>query len=164
MDRRVDRSLTAGLMHQPEPTPDHRVADLADRQRPRHRARPPQPQQTVGAGELVDGGPAFHAGHAVPQGQSLRVPQQIPDAACDDQPLTQRAAVSLNLGLIRRRDDDRPSRQQVPRPLAGLRMGGVLVVDGQLVADLPGGDQLATRRGLDKRDHPATARGSTRRR
>ena len=104
------------------------------------------------------GGPAFHPGHIVPQRQSLRVAQQFPDAAGDDHPLTQRSAVGLHLRPIRRRADHRPLRQQVPRALAGLRMGGILVVDGQLVADLAAGDQLATRRGLDQRDHPATAR------
>ncbi len=156
--RGVDGRLGAGFMHQSEPAPDHRVADLADRKRARHRARPAQPQQAVGAGELVDGGPAVDTRHTVPQRQSLRVAQHITDAATHDQSLAERAAVGLHRGRLGRRADDRALGQQVPRTFACLRMRRILVVDGQLVADLAVGDQLATRRGFDQRADPAAAR------
>ena len=70
-----------------EPAADHRVADLADRHRAGHRARPAQPQQLVRAGELVDRGAAVHPRHAVPQCQCLGVAQHRADSAPDDQPL-----------------------------------------------------------------------------
>ena len=102
----VDGATRAAVVHQPEAAADHRVTDLAHRQRARHRARPAQPQQAVGTGELVDGGPAVDAGHAVPQRQGLRVAQHITDAAADDQPLAERAAVGLHRG--RHRPTSRP--------------------------------------------------------
>ena len=74
----VDGRLLTLLVQQPEPTADHRIADLADRQRARHRARPAQPQQAVCARELVDGGPAFHPGDVVPQRQNLLCSAIIP--------------------------------------------------------------------------------------
>lgn len=48
------------LSHRQAPEADDGVADLADRHDPRHQARPAQPHQPVGAGELVDGGAAVH--------------------------------------------------------------------------------------------------------
>ena len=94
-------------MQQREAAPDHRVADLAHRHRPRHRARPAQPQQLVLAGELVDRGAAVHPRDVVPQRQRLGVAQHTTDAAAHDQPLAQRRAVALHR-LGRRRWTRRP--------------------------------------------------------
>src|SRR5258705_513794 len=65
-------------------------------------------------------------------------------------PTRMRAAERIARSGIRRRTHDGPLGQQMPRALAGLRVRGVLVVDGQPVADLAVGDQLATGRGLDQ--------------
>ena len=109
------------VVHQAEAATDHRVTDLADRHRARHRARPAQPQQPVLAGEFVDGGAAVDPVDAVPQRDRLRVAQQPSMRPRDDDPLTQRTAV----GAARRRayaDEQTtgPFGQQMPRPLTGL--------------------------------------------
>ena len=131
-------------MQQREAAADDRVTDLAHRHRPRHRARPAQPQQLVLAGELVDRGAAVHPRHVMPQRQRLRVAQHRTDPPSNDHPLTHRCAVALHrLGGEAGRDDHRPLGQQVPRALARLRVCRVLVVDRQLVADPPVGEKLA---------------------
>jgi hypothetical protein len=141
-------------MQQPESTADHRVSDLADRERTRHRARPPQSQQPVGAGELVDGGLALDTGHSAPERQNLRVAQNVADAPAHDQPLAERAAIRLHLRRTLGRENHRPLGQQMPWALAGLRVRRILVVDRQLVADLPRSDQLALRGEIRQRAHP----------
>ena len=154
MLRGIDRAVLAGgvVVHQAEAAADHRVADLADRQRAGHRARPAQPHQPVGAGELVDGGAAVHPVDAVPQRQRLGVAQHITDGAAHHQPLTQRAAVGLHRGRRGRRALHRPGRQQMPRPLPGLGVGRVFLVHGQFVARTRRGDQFPA----GARSRPAT--------
>ena len=100
MHRGVDRVIMAAgvIVHQAEAAAHHGVADLADRQRTGHRARPAQPHQEVGAGELVDVGAAVHPVDAVPQRQRLGVAQHLPDGAAHHDPLTQGAAVALHRG------------------------------------------------------------------
>ena len=58
------------IVQQRESAPDDGVADLADRHGARHRARPAQPQQLVGVGEVVDRGGAVDPVDAVPQALS----------------------------------------------------------------------------------------------
>ncbi len=147
---RCRRPTGSVLMHQAEAAADHRVADFTDRKCAWHRTWPAQPKQTILADELIDRGLAIDAGHAPPQRENLPVAQHITDAAGDDQPFTQWAAERIDRSGIRRRTHDGPLGQQMPRALAGLRVRGVLVVDGQPVADLAVGDQLATGRGLDQ--------------
>ena len=158
----VDGAVLPGVVvvHQPEAAADHGVTHLADRQRAGYRARPAQPHQPVGAGELLDRGGALHPVDAVPQRQHLRVAQQVADAPAHHQPFAQRAAVGLHrLGRRGRRTHHRPAGQQVPRPLTGLRVRRVFLVDRELVADPPVGDQLTVAGHLDQRGHPATAGG-----
>ena len=138
------------LMHQAEAAADHRVADFTDRKCARHRTWPAQPKQAILADELIDRGLAIDAGHPPPQRENLPVAQHIIDAAGDDHPFAQWAAERIDRSGIIRRTDDGPLGQQMPRALAGLRVRGVLVVDGQFVADLAAGDQLATGCGLDQ--------------
>ena len=74
------------IVHQTETATDHGIADLADRQRTRHRARPAQPDQPVGSGEFVDGGAAVEPIQPVPEGQGLGVAEQVADRTFDHQP------------------------------------------------------------------------------
>ncbi len=159
MFRRIHRPVLTGLVvvQQTEPAADHRVADLADWQRPGHRARPAQPNQPVGAGEVVDGGAAVHPVDAVPQRQGLGVAQLVTDATLHHQPFSQRATEGLNRGGKGRRALQRPGRQQVPRPLPRLGMGRILLVHRQFVADRAGGDEFATTGLLHQRHHPTAA-------
>ena len=155
----IDGAILTGLVivHQTETATDHGIADLADRQRTRHRARPAQPDQPVGSGEFVDGGAAVEPIQPVPEGQGLGVAEQVADRTFDHQPLAERAAVGANPRRPRRGAPHRPAGQQVPGTLAGFRMSGVLVVDGQLVAHRAGGDQLPSGCQLQQRVHRAAA-------
>jgi hypothetical protein len=156
MFRGVDGPLGAGLVQQRETAPDHRVGDFAHRHRPRHRTRPAQPQQLVGAGEFVDGGAAVDPRDVVPQRQRLGVAQHLAEPPPHHQPLAEWPAVALHrLGGVTRRGDDRPFGQQVPRTLAGLRVRRVFVVHRELVAHSSFGDQLAA--AVGQRRHRAAA-------
>ncbi len=132
------------LVQQSEAAADHRVTDLAHRQRARHGTRPPQPYQSVLPDELVDHGAAIDPVDAGPQRDDLGVAQQISHAPPHHHPLPECALVALRLLCgSGRRAHHRPLRQQVPRPLAGLGVGRVLLVDRQFVADGAVGDELA---------------------
>ena len=143
------------VMQQGKTAPDDGVAHFTDRHRARHRTRPAQSHQAVFPGELVDGGAAVHPVHAAPQREGLGVAQQLADPAVHDQPLTERAVEGLDLGARFRRADHGPLGQQVPRPLALGRVRRIFLVDGELVAHPPVGDQLAAI--MDQRpDRPTT--------
>ena len=142
--RGVDRAIlpVGVVVHQAEAAAHHGVADLADRQRTGHRARPTQSDQTVGAGELVDVGAAVHPVDAVPQRQRLGVAQHLPDGAAHLDPFTEGASVALHRGRRGRGASHRARGQQMPRPLAGLGMGRMFGVDGEFVARTAGGNPL----------------------
>ncbi len=67
----------AVVVHQPESTADHGVADLTHRHRAGHRARPPQPHQAVRTDEFIDHGAAVDAVDIGPQCDDLGVAQQV---------------------------------------------------------------------------------------
>ena len=158
----VDGAVRPGVVvvHQPEAAADHRVAHLADRQRPgtghgqrsrTSRSAPVNSSIVVAALEAVD---------AVPQRQHLRVAQQVADA-----PSTTSRSPSADCGRPAPTrpgtptNTHRPAGQQVPRPLTGLRMRRVFLVDRELVADPPVGDQLTVAGHLDQRLHPPPRAG-----
>ena len=117
-------SVGAGFVQQREAAPDHRVADLAHRHRPRDGARPAQPQQLVLAGELVDRGAAVHARNVVPQRQRLGVAQHRADPA-RARPAARPAASGSTARIPRRRWTRRPpgpwaADATAPRPPPGV--------------------------------------------
>ena len=159
MLRGVDRAvLPAGvIVHQAKAPAHHGVADLTDRQRTGHRARPAQPHEEVGSGELVDVGAAVHPVDAVPQRQRLGVAQHLPDGAAHLDPFAQGAAVALHRGRRGRGASHRAHGQQMPRPLAGVGVGRVFGVDGEFVARTAGGDPLPAGGVLDQGDDGTAA-------
>ena len=86
-------------------------------------------------------------------GQRLGVAQHVPDRAAHHQALAQRrCGKRAPMAAEGRRAHHRPAGQQVPRALAGVGVGRVLLVDRQFVADRAGGDHTRARSDLDQGD------------
>ena len=78
------------VVQEAESAADDGVANLADRHRARHRARPAEPNQLVRTGEVVNPGAAIQPVQPLPQRQGLGVAQGVTDRAGDGDPLSQR--------------------------------------------------------------------------